>query len=49
MSSYLGFQTKELQLEMLVEEVEKLRSEVNTLKAQVEELLNDRDNNKEEK
>lgn len=49
MSGYLGFQTKELQLDMLLEEVTELRNEVETLKAQVEELLNDRDSSKEEK
>lgn len=48
MSSYLGFQTKDLQFDALVEEVQYLRNEVETLKAQVEVLLNDRDNNKEE-
>lgn len=48
MSGYLGFQNNELQLDVLVEEVTELRNEVETLKVQVEELLNDRDSNKEE-
>lgn len=48
MSGYLGFQVKDLEHDALVEEVKELRSDVNTLKAQVEELLNDRDSNKEE-
>lgn len=49
MSAYLGFQTKELQVEYLIDEVKDLRKEVEALKAQVEELLNDRDSSKEEK
>lgn len=48
MSSYLGFQTRDLQLDALVEEVTELRNDVEILKVQVEELLNDRDSNKEE-
>jgi ubiquinone biosynthesis protein UbiJ len=49
MSAYLGFQTKELQVEYLIDEVKDLRKEVEALKSQVTELLNERDNGEEEK
>ena len=49
MSGYLGYQVKDLEIDYLIDEVKDLRKEVETLKAQVEELLNDRDSSKEEK
>ena len=49
MSGYLGYQVKDLEIDYLIDEVKDLRKEVEALKAQVEELLNDRDSSKEEK
>lgn len=49
MSGYLGYQVKDLEIEYLIDEVKNLRSEVETLKTQVAELLSERDNSEEEK
>lgn len=49
MSGYLSYQLKDLEIDYLIDEVKDLRKEVETLKAQLEELLNDRDSSKEEK
>ena len=49
MSGYLGYQVKDLEIEYLIDEVKNLRSEVETLKTQVSELLSERDNGEEEK
>ena len=49
MSGYLGYQVKELEFENLLDEVQDLRNEVETLKSQVIELLSERDNSEEEK
>lgn len=49
MSAYLGFQTKELQVKYLIDEVKDLRKEVEALKSQVTALLSERDNGEEEK
>ena len=49
MSGYLGYQVKDLEIEYLIDEVKNLRSEVETLKTQVVELLSERDNGEEEK
>lgn len=49
MSGYLGYQVKDLEIEYLIDEVKNLRSEVETLKTQVAELLSERDNGEEEK
>lgn len=49
MSGYLSYQVKELEFENLLDEVQDLRNEVETLKSQVIELLSERDNSEEEK
>jgi peptidoglycan hydrolase CwlO-like protein len=49
MSGYLGYQLKDLEFENLLDEVQDLRNEVETLKSQVIELLSERDNSEEEK